>query len=52
MVSAPPPPSSVSLPEPAVIVLADDVPVIEIAADSPLASTFWKLFTVVESPDV
>ena len=34
------------------IVLADDVPVIEMAADSAVASTFWKLLTVVELPDV
>ena len=42
----------VSLPDPLVIVFAAAVPVIETAEDSAEASTFWKLATAVESPDV
>ena len=42
----------VSLPDPPVIVLADEVPVIDTANDNAEASTFWKLETAVESPVV
>jgi hypothetical protein len=42
----------VSSPEPPVIVLADDEPAMVTAEDSADASTFWKLATFVESPDV
>ena len=49
--SAPPPPSIVSLPEPPVMMLSADEPVIESAVDRPDALTFWKLLTVVASPE-
>ena len=52
IVSAPPAPSIVSLPEPPVIVLAAEEPVSVTAADKADASTFWKLVTVVVSPEV
>jgi hypothetical protein len=41
----------VSLPEPPMTVFAAAVPVID-ANDSAEVLTFWKLATVVESPDV
>jgi hypothetical protein len=52
MASAPPPPSIVSLPDPVVIVLADDRPVTVIALDIAPALRFSKLATLVVSPDV
>jgi len=50
--SAPPPPSTESPPEPPVRILTPDVPVIEAPDVRPDASTFWKLVTVVTSPEV
>jgi hypothetical protein len=52
MMSAPPPPSMVSLPEPVVIVLADDEPVTAIAVVRADASMFSKFVTSTPSPDV
>ena len=49
MMSAPPPPSIVSLPEPVVIVFAPDDPVTDTAVASADASTLWKFVTLVES---
>ncbi len=52
MTSAPPAPSIVSLPEPVVMILATDDPVIVTEPDNPEASTFWKFATLVASPVV
>ena len=41
-----------SAPEPPVMVLADDEPVIDTAKDSAEASTFWKFATLGVSPVV
>ena len=51
MTSAPPSPSIVALPEPAVIVLAPVDPMIDIALDTSLASTLAKSL-IVEPPEV
>jgi hypothetical protein len=42
----------VSLPAPVVMMLAADEPVIDTDEDSPEASRFWKLATLVASPVV
>ena len=52
MTSAPPPPSTISLPEPVVIVLADAEPVTVSAVETTEASRFSKLATATVSPVV